>query len=150
MLCARAVLVWGVVLVLGSACVASEPRSSGAEARIAELEEENARLRADLAELRERLTIIGTECEFGVNVHSHPSQPAISATVLEVNDELHFVVLDKGARDGVKAGYTFTVSRGQTYKGQVRVQDVQEDRCSALVVAARNAMVPGDSATTRL
>ena len=150
MLRARAVLVWGVVLVLGSACVASEPRSSGAEARIAELEDENARLRADLAELRGRLRDIGTECEFSFNVHSDQAQPAISATVLGVNDELHFVVLDKGARDGVKTGYTFEIYRGQTYKGQVRVQDVQEDRCSALVISARNAMVQGDSATTRL
>jgi len=138
-----------MVLASAIACVGPDTDGSLERALIEQLEQENAGLRKDLAEANELLRVLSSELGLDV-VLGIPSIPAISASVLEVNQELHLVVLDKGARDRVKAGYTFEIYRGQTYKGQVRVQGVQEDRCSALVISERNAMAPGDSATTRL
>jgi hypothetical protein len=69
---------------------------------------------------------------------------------MSVNKDLRFVVLNKGSKDGVKAGYTFQIYRGQQYKGQVRVQDVQEGMCSALILNEKAPIANGDSATTRL
>jgi hypothetical protein len=76
--------------------------------------------------------------------------PLIEAVVLEVKPDLELLVLDRGEKDGVKVGFVFDVYRGSTYKGQVRIQDVQETTSSGRIVHAMNPMANGDSATTQL
>ena len=60
--------------------------------------------------------------------------------------------LNVGSDAGVTAGMTFELYRGSTYKGQVRVQKVLNNMCSALIVrpVAGQTVGQGDSASTRL
>jgi hypothetical protein len=69
---------------------------------------------------------------------------------MDVNSDLSFVVLNKGSRDGGKAGFLFNVYRGSIFKGQVRVQDVQEGMSSALIVNQKTPIAKFDKASTRL
>ena len=54
--------------------------------------------------------------------------------------------------DGVKPGYTFEIYDGATYKGQVRVDYVHDNTCSAMILRTRPGQTirQGDSASTRL
>ena len=60
------------------------------------------------------------------------------------------MILNKGKKDEVKAGYVFDIYRGSQYKGQVRITDVQEGMSSGLILREMNAIGRGDSATTSL
>jgi hypothetical protein len=76
--------------------------------------------------------------------------PSIEAVILEVRPELGLVILNKGERDGVKKDYVFDVYRWSTYKGQVRIQDVQEGESTGLILNEMNPIGRGDAATTSL
>ena len=61
------------------------------------------------------------------------------------------VALNVGSAAGVKRGMTFEIFNGRTYKGQVRVENVHENMCSALIVGTPTAAIgQGDSAATNL
>jgi uncharacterized protein (DUF3084 family) len=75
---------------------------------------------------------------------------AVTAMVAQVDQEYGFVILDKGSADGVEKGITLDVVRGGDYLGQVRVDDVQEKYCTAIIVLAKAPMQARDMATTRL
>src|SRR5262249_21786348 len=74
--------------------------------------------------------------------------PAIVARVLEVDEELHRVVLDKGLDDGVKVGFVFGIHRGATLVGLVRIQDVQASTSSGTIVYAHGPIHELDRAAT--
>lgn len=116
--------------------------------RIAELEVENRALSEQIDALESRLQLVLERT--GVHVINDAWPPPIDALVLDVNRDLKLVVLNKGKQDGVKEGYTFTIYRGSQYKGLVRVQDVQEGMCSALITGEKAPIERGDSATTSL
>ena len=119
-----------------------------AEQRIDELEGENALLREQVDVLRTRL-----ERAFradGVHAIDCPVFPPIDAVVLDVNQKLGLVVLDKGKRDGVQIGYVFDVYLGSTYRGQVRVTDARERMSSGIILSEKSPIARGDSASTML
>jgi hypothetical protein len=121
--------------------------SPEAERRIAELEEENALLREQVDALSARLgeTLINSG-----NAPVRPSFPSIEALVLDVKRELELVVLDKGKMDGVEVGFVFDVYRGATYRGLVRITDVQNGISVGKILSQKSPIVRGDSATTSL
>lgn len=81
-------------------------------------------------------------------------QPLIKGAVLGTRMDISpgLVALNVGSNQGVMRGMSFYIYSGSTYKGSVRVQDVQADKCSALVVlpAPGTTMGQGDTATTQL
>src|SRR5262249_15754978 len=109
---------------------------------------ENAQLRDKVSTLEKRLDEIGLDQVVFDRIVHEP--PAIDALVLSVDGKLRLVVLDKGKRDEVKPGYVFSVYRGSTFKGQVKIQDVKETTSCGLIVNVRSEIVAGDSATTQL
>lgn len=127
-------------------CAGGPSRLVESEHQLAELEKQNALLRQHIRTLQERLQVavfIDSGCP--------PVSPlAIDALVLDVNRDLKRVVLNKGKHHGVEAGYTFDVYLGSTYKGQVRVLEVQGGLCACVIVTERNEIVRGDSASTFL
>ncbi|QDU85951.1 hypothetical protein Pla163_30980 [Planctomycetes bacterium Pla163] len=79
------------------------------------------------------------------------SVPPIPATVVDLSHDINpgLVVLNVGKNRDVKRGMTFQIYRDGTYKGEVRVDNVDETMCSALIVLD-NGITQGDSANTRL
>lgn len=90
----------------------------------------------------------------GTNIDDIKSQPLVPATVVDLSRDIEpgLVVLNVGKNRDVKRGWTFQIYRDGQYKGEVRVDNVDETMCSALIVreVGPNAIQQGDSANTRL
>ncbi len=82
------------------------------------------------------------------------AQPYISATVMKAIYDVApgMVALQVGKSDGVKKGYTFEISRGAQYKGRVKVTQVHDNQCSALItdLVPGQTIAQGDKAETNL
>lgn len=126
----------------------AEEATNSALQRIRDLESESQDLRDQVATLDAR--IVQIVAKTGVPLGEVMATPKIDAYVLDVNRGLKLVVLNKGKKDNVREGYTFDVYRGSQYKGQVRIQDVQEGMSSGVIVNEKNAIATGDQATTTL
>jgi DNA repair exonuclease SbcCD ATPase subunit len=126
----------------------AEEATANAMLRISDLEKEKMGLSEQVENLDTRLAVITKQT--GVKASDVFSQPPIEALVLDVKKDLKLVILNKGRKDEVKVGYVFDIYRGSQYKGQVRIQDVQEGMSSGLILREMNAIGRGDSATTSL
>jgi hypothetical protein len=139
---------WLLPLVL-VACVSPEAERERERVelanRLVELEQENVRLQARIEALESCLPAIT-----GGQVIRFPTEPAIDARVLGIDPDGKRILLDKGARDGVALGFVFDVYSGTTYKGQVRVIEVEEATSFAEIEVERNPFRAGDDATTSL
>lgn len=93
------------------------------EERVTKLEDENTHLSNILAVANQQ----------GFDINSIVAMPEISAYIEEVNNELGFVILSVGSDDNVKKGYTFSIYRGNSYLGEVQVDDVYPDRSAARI-----------------
>jgi hypothetical protein len=63
------------------------------------------------------------------------TQPYIAdAQVLAVRPDVGLVMISAGTQQNVKAGFTFTISRGDQYVAKVQVDRVYPDMCSAKVI----------------
>ena len=79
-----------------------------------------------------------------------PIFPQVDTSVVAVDLERTTIVLAAGRDAGVEPGFVFDVYRGATYKGQVRVQRVEEDWSEGTILHSKKPIEPGDAATTRL
>jgi len=126
----------------------AQEETNSANLKIGDLEKEKADLVAQVDSLNTRLEVIFRKTN--LTAGEVFAQPKIDAVVLDVNKDLKFVVLNKGKKDDVKVGYTFDVYRGSQFKGQVRIQDVQDGISSGLIINEMNPIGRGDSASTSL
>jgi chromosome segregation ATPase len=126
----------------------AEEATKNAGMRIEDLEGQKVALATEVENLNTRLEIVYRET--GASAAVFQTQKAIEALVLDVNKDLKLVILNKGKKDDVKIGYVFDIYRGSQYKGQVRIQDVQEGIASGLILSEKSAIGRGDSATTSL
>lgn len=87
----------------------------------------------------------------GTAIDDIKSLPLVPATVVDLSHDIDpgLVVLNVGKNRGVKRGWTFQIYDGGTYKGEVRVDNVDETMCSA-IITLDNGIAQGDSANTRL
>lgn len=107
---------------------------------------------------KERTSLETSLATLQANTHASVSDfasvPDIQAGVLDVSftPEPGIVSLNVGSNKNVKRGYTFEIYDGKTYKGQVRVEFVHPDMCSAVIVrkVPGQTIHQGDSAATRL
>ena len=78
----------------------------------------------------------------------------INGAVLQVVDSIEpgLVSINRGTDDGVERGFTFEIYSGNQYKGQVRVESVQKNICTAIVLRTHSgaAISAGDAAATRI
>ena len=106
-------------------------------------------------EIQDRDTLIATaEATFGTKLGELMSMPNISGAVLMVSNELApgLVSINRGKADNVQRGYTFEIYSGGQYKGRVRVVDVQENQCFAVIEKTYEGreITQGDSAATHI
>jgi hypothetical protein len=137
---------WLLSFVL-AACISPDAERERERAelanRIVELEQENAWLQERIELLKQRAPFVTTQRVIRL-------APQIDATVLAHDPDLGRILLDKGTRDGVALGFLFDVYSGKTYKGQVRVIEVEEATSFAEIEVERNPFRAGDDATTSL
>jgi len=117
------------------------------DGRVIEFKDYGRRSPIEILALADLLELVARWNGWALKVEGEVS---IEAKVLEVNRQLGQVVLDKGLRDGMRAGYVFDVYLDAEFKGIVRVEEVQETMSSARIVSEKREMSPGDSATTDL
>jgi hypothetical protein len=118
-----------------------------------------AQLERDLTTSRKEASKLNSEIEqlvamTGVVRNSIAATPKIDGRVLQVSFDLKpgLVALNVGSEQGVKRGMTFQIYSGSTWKGQVRVENVQPGMSSALItnMTAGQTIAQGDNAATIL
>ncbi len=125
---------------------AADSRSQDLTAQLGSAQGEIASLEALRASIMSRFPEI--------NLSDFTAQPDIDGAVVNVKSDPApgLVAINRGTNDGVMRGTVFEIFDGRTYKGQVRVEFVRPDWCSAVVVrtASGAAISQGDSAATNL
>ena len=80
--------------------------------------------------------------------------PQIDGAVLMVSNAIEpgLISINKGSADGVKRGFTFDIYKGGQFKGRVRVETVEQDMCTAVILKTYEgrSIAQGDSASTRI
>lgn len=129
----------------------AEEALASAQRQIADLEAALNSANGEVAKLQTQVqTIVDTT---GISIADIIAQPDINGRVLQVDTSIApgLVALNVGSAAGVKRGMTFEIFNGRTYKGQVRVENVHENMCSALILGTPTAAIgQGDSAATNL
>ena len=118
--------------------------------QIADLEMLKTDLEGQISKLDTHLAVIQEST--GVSISDILAPAKVDGAVLAVDAATGLVMLNVGEADGVKRGYSFDVWAGKTYKGQVQVQNVQSNMCSALIMSpvSGTTIQQGDLASTRM
>ena len=156
----------------GRARSADEARHTAANAQEA-AEEEQARLQLALDVANNSIASLSTELTStqktlgdtqtaldtmiavtGARPEEFIVMPQIEGSVLMVSHAIDpgLISINRGANDGVKRGFTFDIFDGGQFKGRVRVETVEPDMCSAVIIKtykSRN-ISQGDRAATRI
>lgn len=123
-----------------------------AEGNVADLEKTTTSLKKEVESVTTNFEALRAYTNSDIN--DFTAMPQIEGRVLDVamNVKPGLIAINKGSADGVKPGFTFEVYDGRTYKGQVRVEYVHANVCSALVLRAVDGQQirQGDAASTRL
>jgi myosin heavy subunit len=123
-----------------------------AKGSIADLEKSNTQLEKDKKSVETQLATIQSVTD--VKLTDITPMPLIEGRVLDASTTIEpgLVAINKGSDDKVKRGYTFEIYDGKTYKGQVRVEYVHPNMCSAVIVRTVKGekIRQGDNAATRL
>jgi hypothetical protein len=119
---------------------------------IASLEVDKTGALKDVMDLETQVqTFVAT---FGVTASDLLVQPQIDGAVLMVSHAIQpgLVSINKGTNDGVLRGFIFEIYNGGQYKGQVRVETVQGDMCTAVILKTYEgrSIEQGDNAATRI
>ena len=123
-----------------------------AQAQIADLERNYTSAKEDISH---KEAIIAQATAQGMDLTGQ-AMPAINGKVLQVKTDMDLgpglVMLNVGSEQGVKRGFTFQIYSGATWKGQVRVEGVQQNMCSAVILDLQKGqkIAQGDSAATHL
>lgn len=137
----------------------AEEAQRAAEEKLASTEKQIADLEADRAGLERKVQDIDTQLQTlvdytGVTAAEIIAMPVIDGAVLQVvtTTDPGLVAINKGESDGVKRGFTFDIYHGSQYKGQVRVESVQPNMCTAVIIRTVDGarIGQGDAATTRI
>lgn len=122
------------------------------EARAAELESSLASTQSELSSRQSEIETIVAQT--GIKLGDFTAVPQIDAAILDAKLDVNpgLVILNVGSDQKVARGMTFDVYRGGTYKGRVRIENVQPKQASALVIqpVKGQKIAQGDSATTRI
>jgi len=121
-----------------------------AQAKIADLERNVTSAKEDLSH-KEAIIAQATGQGFTPGANA---APPINGRVLQFSADPApgLVMLNVGSEQGVKKGFTFQIYSGSTWKGQVRVENVQQNMCSAVILDLNKGqkIAQGDQAATIL
>lgn len=130
----------------------AELRAELLSTELAETSERVVALQLDLATTKNKLGTVAAMT--GIDINAIDEAPPLDTSVAAAQMDLEpgFVSILAGSSDGVQRGTVFDIYRGATYKGQVRVVEVTESACSAVVMTRveGTTITAGDSATTAL
>ncbi len=145
---------------------AANAKAEAANSKSEKLTTENAELNRTITGLNDKLamaaktnssleTQIATLVDVtGVSLDEIRATKLINASVLQAVYDVKpgLVALNVGAADGVQRGYTFEIHNGLAYKGQVRVENVHDGMCTAIILRVEDGqtIASGDKASTRL
>jgi len=138
---------------------AAETQVADLRAQIAALNSQLKAKNADYVALQSELSNRETELAVlidatGVDAGSIIGMPLINGVVIEAlyDVEPGLVAINKGTADKVQRGFTFDIYNGADYKGRVRVENVRENTCTAIVTQPVDGkrIGQGDKAATRL
>lgn len=76
--------------------------------------------------------------------------PPIDGRVLVASQDTRTVVLNVGAKQGVRKNIDFTIFRGSDFIAKVNVFSVEDNRCAATIVTSTGPVKTNDVAQTRL
>ncbi len=129
----------------------AEDAARSAEMSIAQLEKDLTSTRRQAETLEARLGMI--VAEYNIPLDDVMALPDVEAAVLTVDTTVPpgLVALNVGKNQNVQKGHVFQISDGRNYKGQVRVQTVLDNMCSALITdpVPGSTIQQGDRAVTR-
>lgn len=130
----------------------AEESLTAANTTIGDLQVANTGLTDEVSSLNTRLMVLAEVT--GTDVSDIMVQPQIEGAVLDVRYDLEpgLVMLNVGSEQDVQRGFTFDIYRGSTYKGRVKVENVQGKYCSAVITDAKpgTTITQGDRASTNL
>jgi hypothetical protein len=130
----------------------AEEQLASSEKRIADMEADHTGLQRQVQDLDTQLQTLVDYT--GVSAAEIIAMPVIDGAVLQVvnTTDPGLVAINKGQSDGVKRGFTFDIYHGSQYKGQVRVESVQPNMCTAVIIRTVDGarIGQGDAATTRI
>lgn len=148
--------IWIALACLAS-CRAPGASEAALEGRVAALEKGNSELVEALNAVQDQVEELVADFKLSRIYLGHEPivfPPQIDGSVLSLQHvmSLDLVRIDRGSTHGVKRGFIFEIYRGAQYKGRVRVETVEEDRCTAVVLKTfeDRAIRPGDSVSTRI
>lgn len=138
---------------------AAETALATAQAEIAALQNTQSDLEKQLNTSGEMIASLEVQLEqlqvlTGASLSDIIPQKKINGTVVQALYDVPpgLVAINRGSNDGVMRGYTFEISNGTQYKGQVRVENVREDMCTCIILRTQPGQVigQGDRADTVL
>lgn len=127
----------------------ADDRSNGLAAELAQAERD---LTATSRSLDDANTTIAMVVEAtGFDISRGVGAPQIDGAVLQYRADQKLVHINRGTNNKVKRGYIFDIYSGGTYKGQARVEVVNPDTCTAVVVATTGSEIAqGDLVSTQI
>jgi DNA repair exonuclease SbcCD ATPase subunit len=114
---------------------------------LAVLQERNAQLARDVAKARVLLAKHGED----INTSPNATPPALRGKVLAVNAD-KMIELSLGADDGLRAGNTLDIFRGDRYIGRVQIMRTSSDKAIGKILTeyTKTTVQRGDDVATRL
>ncbi len=127
----------------------ADDRSNGLAADLAQAERD---LTATSRSLDDANTTIAMVVEAtGFDISRGVGAPQIDGAVLQYRADQKLVHINRGTNNKVKRGYIFDIYSGGIYKGQARVEVVNPDTCTAVVVATTGSEIAqGDLVSTQI
>ncbi len=127
----------------------ADDRSNGLAADLAQAERD---LTATSRSLDDANTTIAMVVEAtGIDISRGVGAPQIDGAVLQYRADQKLVHINRGTNNKVKRGYIFDIYSGGIYKGQARVEVVNPDTCTAVVVATTGSEIAqGDLVSTQI
>jgi len=139
--------------------LAAEERADGLEQDLEAARNQIAALEVQVNDTNKKLADTTTALQVledvtGTDHSVIGKQPLIDGAVIMVSYEIEpgVVLINRGKADNVQRGYSFDIYSGSEYKGRVRVTNVHENSCSAVIekLYEGRTISQGDSASTQI
>lgn len=141
-----------VFVACGCSADAEVPCSASNEvmqlaAQVENLVEALASARSEVDSLRERLTAreFGRYAWVAMKPGLMDSSELLTTRMSSVSGELRMVILDKGARQGLRPGQKFAVVRAGRTIAEIETVDVREKIAGAVIVRVETGVLPETS-----
>lgn len=127
----------------------ADDRSNGLSADLAQAERDLTATRGNLEDANTTIAMVVEATNYDLT--RGVGAPQIDGAVLQYRADQKLVHINRGTNNKVKRGHIFDIYSGDTYKGQARVEVVNPDTCTAVLVATTgSAIAQGDLVSTQI